>query len=126
MSRNEYENSQVFTPEDVAAGYADEFLKVLLLMQDKLTNKTLDIRISSDGTCRTVSWLNVYDEEPVSYEVLGPDQFIEEYVYAKDGRSVGYLKSDLENPVFCADEGIVYYPESHYWEKIQKTPNGEK
>jgi hypothetical protein len=115
------ENSQAFTPEDVEKGLFDDFLKVLFKIQQE-AKYTLDIRIWTDGYCEVVNWVTSFPECPSTYQLVNGDQFIDEWISGedKDGHTVSYRASDLEEDSFCKVNGIAYDEAKKTWHLIPK------
>jgi hypothetical protein len=84
----------------------------LLTIQSK-AKYPLDIRVWSDGYCRIVSWVSAYDES--RYELIEEGQFVDEWINGDNGDA--YRKTDLEDPAFCAQSGIIYNKETRHWRK---------
>lgn len=109
------ENSQVFTPEDISNGLLGPFLNSLLAMQLK-SKYPLDIHIWTDGECCIINWTSVFNGTP-KYQLVDENEFIDGWIDGRDnnGRGVSYRRTDLEDPDFCADHGIVYDAEAQTW-----------
>jgi hypothetical protein len=119
---NKEENSQAFTPEDIEKGLLDDFLKILFKIQHD-GKYPLDIRIWTDGYCKIVNWVTVFADAPSTYQLLNGDQFIDEWISGedKDGHTVSYRASDLEEDVFCKANGITYDEAKKEWHPVPKT-----
>lgn len=98
-------NQEAFTPEEVEAGLAAEFIKFLIDQDQKaLKIKFKDggvtsfknINITSDGYCLLVQWTDVFDDE---------DNEHNQFVYVDDDeRIMKVLDLPDNSTVYCLDD----------------------
>ena len=83
---NEF-NSIAFTPDEVAEGFLEKFLGVLLDFNNKNQERYHDIHITTDGFCTIVEWVTrPYDDSCAGkFKFVGEAQFIATEVVLPNG-----------------------------------------
>lgn len=90
-------NSQAFTPNDIKKGLHIKLVNTLLEISNELEGCTLQIKISSDGYCTLVDWVEKFEDIPgESFELVDEEtQEVMEYIRFPDRTGTYCLKEDV-------------------------------